>query len=163
MYGIVLAFLGCLLIAQVHAQVNPTGAGGGQASPGSGNQGMDIWNIPKQAFFATVMVASLLGWVLGMVKGFDSSKDWFAKYFKSVPKMVLFLTDLVIFVVVGAYIGTGLYQPTTFSAALAAGLTWPVALGALASKTGPPGGPSQKQEPQHDAPPVSPAGAHGVG
>jgi hypothetical protein len=82
-------------------------------------------------------VASLIGWVLGMVKGFDSSKDWLAKYMKRVPSSLLFFVDLVIFVVVGAYVGTGLSQPATFSAALAAGLTWPVALGALASKTTP--------------------------
>jgi hypothetical protein len=96
---------------------------------------MDIANIHRQPFFWTVMVASLLGWVLGMVKGFDSSKDWLAKYWSRVPKPLLFLVDLIIFVVVGAYVGTGLSQPATFSAALAAGLTWPVALGALASKT----------------------------
>jgi hypothetical protein len=98
---------------------------------------LDISNIHRQPFFWTVMVASLIGWVLGMVKGFDSSKDWLAKYMKRVPSPLLFLVDLVIFVVVGAYVGTGLSQPATFSAALAAGLTWPVALGALASKTTP--------------------------
>ncbi len=80
------------------------------------------------------MVASLLGWVLGMVKGFDSSKDWLEKYCKTAPKALLFIIDLLIFVLVGAYVGTGLYQPTTFAAALAAGLSWPVGLGALASK-----------------------------
>jgi hypothetical protein len=98
-------------------------------------QPMDIPNIHKQPFFWTVMVASLLGWVLGMVKGFDGSKDWLTKYWSAAPRPFLFGIDLLIFVVVGAYVGTGLYQPSSFTAALGAGLSWPVALGALVSKT----------------------------
>jgi hypothetical protein len=101
-------------------------------------QPMDIPNIHKQPFFWTVMVASLLGWVLGMVKGFDGSKDWLTKYWSAAPKPCLFGIDLLIFVIVGAYVGTGLYQPATFTAALGAGLSWPVALGALVSKTADP-------------------------
>lgn len=102
----------------------------------SGAPPVDIPTIHKQPFFWTVMVASLVGWVLGMVKGFDGAKDWLAKYSSKPPKWALFFIDLIIFVVFGTYIGTGLYQPATFTAALGAGLSWPVALGALVSKPG---------------------------
>jgi hypothetical protein len=97
---------------------------------------VDIPNIHQQPFFWTVMMASLLGWVLGMVKGFEGSKDWLSKYWPSSPKPLLFAIDFLIFVVFGAYIGVGLYQPANFTAALGAGLAWPVGLGALVSKTG---------------------------
>jgi hypothetical protein len=143
---------------QVNAQSPPavgTGAAPG-ALPDHEKPVLDIPNIHRQPFFWTVMVASVLGWVLGMVKGFDSSKDWLAKYLRKVPMPLLFFTDLLIFVIIGAYIGTGLYQPTTFSAALAAGLTWPVALGALASKTTTsPSGPRPPGNQAHEAPPAN--------
>src|ERR1017187_565538 len=132
-----------LSAARIEAQstATPGNAGAAGQTTDPGKPILDIPNIHKQPFFWTVMVASVLGWILGMVKGFDSSKDWLAKYLKKVPMFLLFCTDLLIFVVIGAYVGTGLYQPTTFSAALAAGLTWPVALGALASKSTPTGTP----------------------
>lgn len=127
----------CVSTIAVVAQSRAPDVAGSISGPAAA---LDIGNIHRQPFFWTVMVASLVGWVLGMVKGFDSSKDWLAKYWNKVPKPLLFFFDLIIFVVVGAYVGTGLSQPSTFSAALAAGLTWPVALGALASKPGPPPG-----------------------
>ncbi len=153
--------------AWINAQTPATDPGGiSLASPPSHDKpALDIPNIHKQPFFWTVMVASVLGWVLGMVKGFDSSKDWLAKYWTKVPKPLLFGTDLLIFVIVGAYIGTGLYQPSSFSGALAAGLSWPVALGALASKAAPPAGPGVPENKSPEVPPkplgaLPPAGAH---
>jgi len=90
----------------------------------------------KAPFFWTVMFASVVGWILGIVKGFDGSRDWLARYWPTAPKPILFGLDFFIFVIVGAYVGTGLYQPAAFPAAIAAGVSWPVGLGALVSKTG---------------------------
>jgi hypothetical protein len=88
----------------------------------------------SQPFFWDVMIASVVGWVLGMVKGFSGSKDWLEKYWVNAPKLALFALDFLVFVLCGAYIGTGIYHPESFVAALGPGLSWPVAFGALASK-----------------------------
>jgi ABC-type dipeptide/oligopeptide/nickel transport system permease subunit len=88
----------------------------------------------KQPYFPEVMVASVFGWVLGMVKGFSGAKDWLDRYWVNSPKFVVFFLDLLIFVVCGAFFGTGIYNPESLQAALAAGLSWPVGLGALATK-----------------------------
>ena len=103
-----------------------------------GNDGptLTIGTISSHSFFWTVMAASVVGWVLGMTKGFSTSSDWLRKYWPSPPTLVVLLLDALIFVVVGAYIGTGIYNPATFVAALAAGITWPVGLGALTTKVG---------------------------
>jgi hypothetical protein len=87
----------------------------------------------KQPFFPEVMVASVFGWVLGQVKGFSGAKDWLDRYWPNSPKVIVFILDLTIFVVCGAFFGTGIYNPDTLQAALAAGLSWPVGLGALAT------------------------------
>ena len=94
----------------------------------------EILSMHHQPFFWDVMVASVVGWVLGMVKGFSGSKDWLDRYWTNAPKPVLFFLDLLVFVLCGAYIGTGIYHPESFVAALGAGLSWPVAFGALATK-----------------------------
>lgn len=93
-------------------------------------------NIPSHAFFWTVMAASVVGWVLGKTKGFSTSGDWLEKYWPSPPLIAVLILDGIIFVVVGAYIGTGIYNPATFVAALAAGISWPVGIGALTTKVG---------------------------
>lgn len=81
------------------------------------------------------MAASVVGWILGLVKGFSGTRDWIGKYVSSEPKpLLLFLADLVVFVLVGAYFGTGIFRPADFLQAMAAGLTWPISLGALATK-----------------------------
>jgi hypothetical protein len=85
-------------------------------------------------FFWDVMVASVVGWVLGMVKGFSSTKDWLTQYWPGAPKPAFFLLDMGVFVIVGAYFGTGIYDPSSFVAALGAGLTWPVGFGSLTAK-----------------------------
>ena len=85
-------------------------------------------------WFWDVMGASVVGWVVGIVKGFSGAKDWLERYWANPPRIVVWLLDLVIFVVVGAYFGTGIYNPTTFIAAIAAGLSWPIGLGSLATK-----------------------------
>ena len=69
-----------------------------------------------------------------VVKGFSGSKDWLQKYWRNPPVPVIFLLDLIIFVCVGGYIGTGIYDPSTTVAAFAAGVSWPVGLGALVTK-----------------------------
>ena len=88
----------------------------------------------KHPYFYEVMVASVFGWVLGMVKGFSGSKDWLDRYWPKRPAIIIFLLDLLIFVLGGAFFGTGIYNPQSLQAALAAGLSWPVGLGALATK-----------------------------
>jgi hypothetical protein len=96
-----------------------------------------IWhisNLHQHPWFAEVICSSVAGWLLGMVKGFSSSGDWLRKYLPSKPAFVVFLLDLLIFVVFGGYFGTGIYNPTNLLAAFAAGLSWPVGLGALATK-----------------------------
>ncbi|MBI1924298.1 hypothetical protein HYR99_08605 [Candidatus Poribacteria bacterium] len=90
-------------------------------------------NMHKHPWFWEVMVASVIGWVLGMVKEFSTSKDWLNKYWPNSPHLVVFFLDLIIFVCVGAYFGTGIYTPVNFVEALAAGLSWPIGLGALAT------------------------------
>jgi len=85
----------------------------------------------KQPFFLTVLFASAGGWVLGLVKGFSTSKNWLEGIGLPSPPLLVFFLDIFIFVGGGAYFGTGFYDPKTFQAALAAGLTWPVSLGAF--------------------------------
>jgi hypothetical protein len=111
-------------------------AGDSSSDTARGEVQRDIPNMHKAPFFWTVMFASVVGWILGMVKGFDGSRDWLARYWPTAPKPILFGLDFFIFVIVGAYVGTGLYQPAAFPAAIAAGVSWPVGLGALVSKTG---------------------------
>lgn len=93
-----------------------------------------IANMHEHPYFWDVVVASVIGWLIGMVKGFSGSKDWLEKYWPRPPLVVIFLLDLVIFVCVGGYIGTGIYNPLTIVAAFAAGISWPVGLGALVTK-----------------------------
>ncbi len=93
----------------------------------------NMTNMHKHPWFWDVMVASVVGWVLGRVKGFSTSKDWLNKYWPNSSLPVLFFLDMILFVGVGAYFGTGIYNPDTFVEALAAGLSWPVSLGALAT------------------------------
>jgi hypothetical protein len=93
-----------------------------------------IGNMHQQPFFWEVVFASLVGWLLSMVKGFSGSKDWLEKYMSAPPKLLIFTGDLIIFVIVGGYVGTGVYNPSTIVAAFAAGISWPVGLGALTTK-----------------------------
>ena len=90
-----------------------------------------------QPWFWEVLAASVVGWVVGMVKGFAGTRDWLSHYWTNSPKAVTFVLDLGVFVFVGAYFGTGIYMPTNFQAALAAGLSWPIGLGALATRETP--------------------------
>jgi hypothetical protein len=110
-----------------------TQTSGNGATTGSppGSHLIGMW---KQPYFLEVLFASVFGWVLGMVKGFSGSQDWLTKYFPNRPRIVNFLLDLLIFVVCGAFIGTGIYHPDSLQAAIAAGLSWPVGLGALVTK-----------------------------
>ena len=100
----------------------------------TGSTQYSIENMHQHEWFWTVMAASVVGWLLGMTKGFSSSADWLERYWPSKPVFVVLILDLTIFVVVGAYLGTGIYNPANFVAALAAGITWPLGLGALATK-----------------------------
>ena len=95
------------------------------------------WHLPQmhhQPWFLDVLLASTVGWVVGMVKGFAGTKDWLDKYWPTSPRLVTFILDVLVFVVVGAYFGTGIYSPNSLQSALAAGLSWPIGLGALATK-----------------------------
>lgn len=92
-------------------------------------------NLHKQPYFFDVVFGSVAGWVLGMIKGFNSTADWLRRYIRKEPPRYLILgLDFIVFVAMGGYIGTGIYDPDTFVEALAAGSTWPVAFGALATK-----------------------------
>jgi hypothetical protein len=104
----------------------------------------------SHTWFVTVAMASLAGWILGAVKGFSTSADWFKRYWTAPPRLVVFATDLVIFVVVGAYFGTGIYDPTSFVSAIAAGLSWPIGLGALATSNKPGDGKNTNPDPPSD-------------
>jgi hypothetical protein len=97
-----------------------------------------IQEMYKHPWFWDVLAASAGGWVLGLVKGFSGVKDWIASYWPSAPLAVVFVLDLIVFVVVGAFVGTGIYNPSNLIAALAAGITWPVGLGSLTTKAQPP-------------------------
>lgn len=91
-------------------------------------------------WFLTVMAASVVGWLLGMTRGFSTTSDWLTNYFSldKTPTFVVWVLDLFVFVVVGAYFGTGIYNPANFVAAAAAGISWPLGLGALTLKPGKP-------------------------
>ena len=104
-------------------------AQGSRVDPGS-----HLLDMPHHQFFPEVLAASVVGWIVGLVKGFDTSKNWLKTYWPTAPLFILFILDLFIFVVVGGYFGTGIYNPQNFLAALAAGLSWPVGLGALTTK-----------------------------
>jgi hypothetical protein len=93
-----------------------------------------IKDMHKHPWFFEVLASSFVGWLIGQVKGFSSTKDWLAKYWPRTPLLVVFLLDLFVFVAVGAYFGTGIYNPENFLAALGAGLSWPIGLGSLATK-----------------------------
>jgi hypothetical protein len=91
----------------------------------------DIFNLHHHRFFWWVMLGSVGGWVLGYSKGFTSAADWAKKYFEWLPGFLLFLVDAVVFAGLGAYLGTGIFDPNNIVAALAAGGTWAVGFGAL--------------------------------
>jgi hypothetical protein len=84
--------------------------------------------------FYTVCGASIAGWILGNVKGFSSSADWFKRYWPTPHPIIVLVADFLVFAVAGAYIGTGIYDPTNFVAAVAAGLTWPIGFAALTTR-----------------------------
>ena len=104
------------------------------AEEGPGNASYHFATMHQHPWFWDVMGASVVGWIVGRVKGFSSSKDWLQRYWPNAPVVPVFLLDLAIFVIVGAYFGTGIYNPNNFLEALAAGLAWPVGLGSLATK-----------------------------
>jgi hypothetical protein len=91
-------------------------------------------NMHQHPWFWDVVGASAIGWVIGIVKGFSGSKEWLDRYWPRAPLLVVWMLDFLVFVVVGGYLGTGIYNPMTFLAALSAGLSWPIGLGALATK-----------------------------
>ena len=85
-------------------------------------------------WFVEVLASSAVGWVIGLVKGFSGTKDWLVSYWPTAPPALVFVLDLIVFVGVGAYFGTGIYNPANFLAAMGAGLTWPIGLGSLVTK-----------------------------
>lgn len=103
----------------------------------SNEQVYHLLTMYQHPWFWDVLGASVVGWVVGMVKGFSGSKDWLQQYWKTPPGLVIFLLDCFVFAGVGSVFGTGIYNPTSFLAAIAAGFTWPIGLGSLATKVGP--------------------------
>ncbi len=103
------------------------------ADPPSENS-VHLKDMHNHPWFWEVLVAAAVGWVIGKVKGFSGTADWIAKYWPNTPLLVVFILDLFVFVGVGAYFGTGIYNPTNFLAALGAGLSWPIGLGSIVTK-----------------------------
>jgi hypothetical protein len=139
-----LAFLivSTLLILSVAAQSPTTST---DQTPNKDNEKIvyRLANMHTHPWFWEVLASSAVGWLLGLVKGFSGAKDWLATYWSKTPKAAILILDMLIFIGVGAYAGTGIYNPTSFFAAMGAGITWPVGLGAIATKpsTGGTGGP----------------------
>ena len=90
-----------------------------------------IYEMHQHTWFVEVLVASVLGWVIGTVKGFSGTKEWMAGYWSSPPGLLIFMLDFAVFVGAGAYLGTAIYDPATLAAAFAAGVSWPLALGGI--------------------------------
>jgi hypothetical protein len=103
-------------------------------SPAPEHTARHVTEMHKHPWFWDVLIASIVGWVLGVVKGFTGSADWLKNYWPKVPVLVIFALDLVMFVIVGAYFGTGIYNPENVLEALAAGLSWPIGFGSLATR-----------------------------
>ncbi len=121
-----------VILAVVLVLVNATAAAASsEISPQTANH---LSNMYAHPWFLDVMGASVVGWVVGLVKGFAGTREWLAKYWSAPPKFAIFLFDLVVFVIAGAYFGVGIYNPDNFVASVAAGLSWPVGLGALATR-----------------------------
>lgn len=110
----------------------------GATEPGTSPPTHDyhIWNLHTHPWFWEVLFSALVGWVLSIRKGYKGTADLYAKHFPNAPNWVIFVSDLLFLVVVGAYFGTGIYNPANFVAAIAAGLNWPVGVNALLGRTG---------------------------
>jgi hypothetical protein len=106
------------------------------AAAGAAKAVPDPLELHTHKYFPVVCVASLVGWMLGLGKGFSTSADWLRRYSRKPHRLVVGIVDFFVFVVAGAYIGTGIFMPETFVSAAAAGLTWPVAFGALTTREG---------------------------
>jgi hypothetical protein len=88
----------------------------------------------RHPWFWDVMVIPAFGWLVGSVKGQIGSRKWLEHYWHEPSPWVIFLLDVLVFIGGGAYIGTDIYNPTTFLSAVAAGLSWPIALASLAKR-----------------------------
>lgn len=119
-----LAFLSIAIVAATNAYAQGTG----------GAVVYRLGNMHEHPWFYVVLGASTVGWLLGTVKGFHSSAGWVGQYWAGPPKALVFLVDLVVFVGIGGYFGTGIFDPSSFPEAVAAGLCWPVGFGALARR-----------------------------
>lgn len=95
---------------------------------------MHIKNMVNHPWFWEVTAASGIGWFLGTLKGFSGSKEWLARYNIEAPKVLVLVIDFAVFVGVGGFVGIAIYDPTTLQAAMAAGVSWPLGLGALTTK-----------------------------
>src|ERR1700686_1786913 len=51
-------------------------------------------NLHLQPFFREVLAAACIGWMLGLVKGLGTTKDWLGHYWQAVPAFILLLGDL---------------------------------------------------------------------
>jgi hypothetical protein len=130
-----------LLIFSVAAQSPPPSTD--QTAPKNNEKPVyRIANMHTHPWFWEVLVSSAVGWVLGLVKGFSGAKDWLATYIASNSKFLVLVLDMLIFIGVGSYFGTAIYEPTSFLAAMCAGLTWPIGLGSLATRQSSNGAPS---------------------
>src|SRR5580704_15468488 len=94
---------------------------------------MHLSSIPSHPWFAEVIAGSVVGWMTGKIKGFSGVRDWVEDYWAQPPGWLVFMMDLIVFAGVGGLLGTAIYDPASLTAALAAGLAWPIGLGSLAT------------------------------
>jgi hypothetical protein len=93
-----------------------------------------IRDMVNDPWFWDVTAASGLGWFMGTLKGFSGSKEWLARYDIKAPKWLVLIVDCIVYVGVGGFVGIAIYNPQTLHAAMAAGVSWPLGLGALTTK-----------------------------
>src|SRR5271166_6662461 len=96
---IIFSFVVIMLLYQsassAQGDANPGPAQGAPGPPASSN--LKIETMHKQPFFLTVLFASAGGWVLGLVKGFSTSKNWLEGIGLPSPPLLVFFLDIFIF------------------------------------------------------------------
>ena len=96
-------------------------------------QNLSLVGMYQHERFVEVIIGGGIGWILGAVKGLSSSADWLGRYGFKPNLKFLFPVDALLFIGAGGFLGTAIFDPTSLTAALSAGVLWPIALGAVAA------------------------------